>query len=174
MTSCATVGFIAACLLIGTGAVRAAVASSGPDADAAYAPLRVYNGKWRVAVKGAAPAILENHCARTGYFFACEQVLGGKPLALVVFRPESATATGWSYSTRVLLRSGDDTGAWGPLTIAGDTWIFGPGAAAGTPAARERTLNRIVDRNHIHFETQSSLDGTHWTPRSSGDEVRLR
>jgi hypothetical protein len=58
--------------------VLSAVAQSAarPAADP-YAPLRLYQGSWRIAAKdiaaGAKPDTLENQCALIGKFFSCQQ-----------------------------------------------------------------------------------------------------
>jgi hypothetical protein len=83
--------------VFGTAWSAATAASSKPAsvADDPYAPLKLYDGKWDVAMGGEKePTRLENHCARTGLFFMCEQVVRGKTGALVVFLPFAKTATG--------------------------------------------------------------------------------
>jgi hypothetical protein len=42
---------------------------------------------------------LVNHCAKTGVFFACEQVVDGKTADLVVFLPRGATGGTQHYRT---------------------------------------------------------------------------
>jgi hypothetical protein len=67
----------------------------GVDSDP-YAPLKLYDGSWEVKVSLPEPKTdhLENHCARTGLFYACEQVANGKTGALVVFLPVGKTSSG--------------------------------------------------------------------------------
>jgi hypothetical protein len=160
----------AAVLLSAVAIAAIGVAAPAPPVSDPYGPLRLYDGRWRFEPKGGAALALDNHCARTGLFFVCEQVLDGKPAALVVFRPETPTDTGWTYASQVVLPSGAGSGRWGPLIIAGDQWIFGP--AADDPLPQTRTLNHIVGPDHIHYETQTSADGKSWVTRSSGDEFR--
>ena len=65
-------------------------------ADDPYGPLRLYDGKWNIKTSDAEKNEMqvENHCTRTGLFFACEQVVKGKSEALVVFLPVAKMATG--------------------------------------------------------------------------------
>src|ERR1700690_4278040 len=71
----------------------------------AYEPLKLYDGKWEVSVAKPEKRIdqLENHCARTGTFFVCGQIVNGKTGALVVFLPTGKTSTGaQEYRMQVL------------------------------------------------------------------------
>src|ERR1035441_8341899 len=54
-----------------------------------YAPLRLYDGKWDLLPasgdKPGATVHIENRCAKVGEFFACNQIVNGKNMALVIF-----------------------------------------------------------------------------------------
>src|SRR5882757_8001161 len=55
-----------------------------------FAALAVYNGTWTVRAQhpfsgGAGPDTLINRCTSGQAFYTCEQVLNGKPTALVIF-----------------------------------------------------------------------------------------
>ena len=63
-----------------------------------YAPLQLYAGKWAVRDSAAGSHAIDNHCARTGVFFACEQVVDGKAEDLVVFLPTGAGPEGLDLS----------------------------------------------------------------------------
>jgi len=66
-----------------------AAAHTAPDP---YAALQVYDGVWRVrSGPDGAPQRTENHCARTGMFFRCEQMVGG---STVVLGPAGVTIDG--------------------------------------------------------------------------------
>ena len=69
--------------------VLAAIQRIAPVADDPYAPLKLYDGKWdSTTTIGPKEVIrIENHCARTGLFFVCEQAVNGKTEALTVFLP---------------------------------------------------------------------------------------
>ena len=137
-------------------------------ADNPYAPLELYAGRWTVTSSDGKITAVENRCARTGLFFACEQVVNGAAAALVVFLPRGRTGAGETYRTQALRADGATPGAWSDLTIAGDDWTY---AQAG-PAVRQRTLNHFSGSDHIHYEVQSSIKGKTWKTRTSGDEQR--
>ena len=134
----------------------------------AYAPLMRLQGRWSVTSGAGKTITLENRCAQTGLFLACEQVVDGTPAALVVFLPRGETKDGIIYRTQALRADGATPGPWYGLTIKGDDWIYAP-----IDKARDRTLNHFSGADHIHFETQTSSDGVTWTTQTSGDEVRL-
>lgn len=138
-------------------------------ADDAYTPLELYNGGWRVQKAGAAPDTLVNHCARTGFYYMCEQVVNGKTSALVVFVPADAPG---KYHSTVVLPSGEANGP-GDLTIDGNRWVYIGKSVDGNKTTWFRTTNIFTGKDHIHFEQAQSTDGTHWTTGRSGDEDRI-
>lgn len=141
--------------------------AAGQSAPDPYAPLQLYAGKWSVRDSAGGSHAIDNHCARTGLFFVCEQVVDGKPGALVVFLPTGAERAGLTYRNIALTAEGKGSPAWGPLVIQGDRWTYGGGDG-------ERTLNRFSGPDHIHFDVQSSKDGKTWTTTLSGEESRVR
>lgn len=139
-------------------------------AEDAYTPLALYNGGWRIQKPGtAAPDNLVNHCARTGTFYSCEQVVNGKTTALVIFVPGDAPG---KYHTQAVLPSGEATGR-GDLTIDGNRWEYLGKDVEGTKTTWYRTVNVFTGKDHIHYEQAQSTDGTHWVTGSSGDEDRV-
>jgi len=162
----------------GRSADAAAPAGSNPGsvADDPYAPLKLYDGKWDVAMGGEKePTRLENHCAKTGLFFMCEQVVKGKTGALVVFLPFSKTATGGEeYRTQALLADASPAGEWNKLTIESDKWIY---VWENTDAGKKtywRNINTFSGTDKIHFEIQRSEDGSTWKTQQSGEEQRVK
>ncbi len=143
-------------------------------ADDPYAPLKLYEGAWSAVTSGGKSTAIENHCARTGLFFACEQVVNGKPAALVVFLPRDRRQEGQVYLTQALTAGGDKPGPWHVLTIDGDRWIYADAGRPRAKARRERTVNTFSGTDYIHFEIQRSTDGKTWTTMTSGDEHRVR
>lgn len=140
------------------------------SAEDAYTPLELYNGSWRIQKTGAAAADnLINHCARTGLYYVCEQVVNGKTAALVVFVPADAPG---KYHTQAILPSGEAMGR-GDLTIEGSRWVYLGKDVEGSKSTWFRTINIFTGRNHIHFEQAQSTDGTQWTTGGSGDEDRV-
>src|SRR5580704_8693683 len=97
-----------------------AAALAAPDDP--YAPLNLYGGDWIVVSSHAKTTRVENHCARTGLFFVCEQVLNGKSTALVIFLPEGRSDDGQTYRTQTLGADAGAVGPWRRLSIDGDRW----------------------------------------------------
>ncbi len=147
-------------------AMIAPAAIAAPDA---YKPLQVYAGRWSVVTSKNKIVTVVNSCAQTGLFFVCEQSIDGASKALVVFLPREATESGGRYRTQTLGASGGAPGPWFSLTIKDAEWISAPDGAE----PRERTLNHVVDADHIHFDVQKK-SGETWTTTLSGDETRLK
>jgi hypothetical protein len=153
-------------------------ASAGPAASLAddpYAPLRLYNGKWElVSADKKGPKLIENHCAQTGLFFSCEQVLDGKTAALVVLLPMVKTASGGEdYRTQVLTPDAKPAGEWNKLTIEGDRWSYTWEATENGKKVQWRNVNTFSGSDRIHFEIQSCADGANWQTQQQGDEHRI-
>lgn len=153
------------------------IAAVGPSAQAAappdpYEALKRFDGVWRVTTSGGRTRTIENHCARTGLFFVCEQVVGGETAALVVFLPKGRKESGETYRIQTLTAAGDAPRAWRQLTIEGDRWTYGDLEGAKGKGRRERVINTFSGPDYIHFETQVSTDGETWTTTRSGDENR--
>jgi len=140
-----------------------------------YAPLKLYDGTWeiRVSKPEAKTDHLVNHCAQTGLFFSCEQVVNGKSTALVVFLPIGTSSNGAEeYRTQPLLASGAPGGEWGKLTILGDNWLYTWDSQDSKKLVHWQVKNHFTGKDRIHFEVQSSEDGTNWNLQSAGDEQR--
>ena len=154
---------------------RATIEASTAVDEAAYAPLKLYDGKWEVAPSGdeKEPSRFENHCARTGLFFVCEQVVPGKPGALVVFVPVGKTAGGYEYRTKALVTESAPAGEWGKLTIEGQRWEYSWENANDGKKILWRNVNTFAGSDRIHFEIQRSEDGQTWKTVKSGDEHRV-
>lgn len=152
------------------------------NADAAndpYTPVRLYDGNWELvpagADKPATPMRLENHCAKVGEFFACNQIVNGKNEALVVFLPTHALEKGgYAYRNQGLRTNGDSGGTWGDLEIVGDRWVYSNENNDKGKKTYHRTINVFSGSDKIHFEVQSSDDAVKWTTGMSGDEVRMK
>lgn len=132
-------------------------------------PLTVYDGSWTYTTTAAPakPDQLTNHCHMTVAFYTCEQVLNGKPVALLVF---VATDTAGVLRSSVILPSGSSAGAASELTLAGSHWTFLRKDAAGVSY---RVENYILDHDHIRSEQYKSTDGTSWQKTGEGNETRV-
>ena len=155
--------------------VAAPLHAAPAAADDPYAPLKLYDGAWIIESSDGKTTRVENHCARTGLFFACEQVVNGKPEALIVFLPRGRTADGQTYRTQALTAGAGRPGPWYYLVIDGEHWIYSARAAADKDhPSRERTVNDFSGPDRIHFAVQTSKDGKTWNTTLSGDERRVR
>lgn len=117
-------------------------------ADDAYAPLKVYAGRWSLLSSKGKTMRVENTCARTGLFYVSEQALDGASKALVVFLPQGGTEAAATYRTQTLGADGAEPGHWFRLTITGADWVYAPEGVD----PRQRTLNHVIDADHIRYE----------------------
>lgn len=150
--------------------------ASAPIDEAAYTPLKLYDGKWEIsaAADEKEPSRFENHCTRTGLFFVCEQVVPGKPGALVVFLPVGKTEAGYEYHTKALVTDSAPAGDWGKLTIEGQKWVYSWDYTGDGKKTLWRNVNTFTGADQIHFEIARSEDGQTWKPVKSGDEHRVK
>ena len=159
--------------------VTAVAANAADLANDPYAPLRLYDGKWDVIMassdRAADPVHLENHCAKVGEFFACDQVVNGKNTALVVFLPVGPLENGgYAYRNQTLWMERSGSGGWGNLEIVGDRWVYSSEENDSGKKIYHRTVNVFSGNDKIHFEVQRSDDGAKWTTTMSGDEARAK
>jgi hypothetical protein len=152
------------------------MAASAPVFGPAFGPMRVYEGTWTVvsahtmAGEGR-PDTIVNHCNEGTAFYTCEQIVNGKPLALIVY---TATDDPTKFHTQPVFPSGQAAGR-GDLTVAGDHWTFlGSGTDDGGKQVFYRTENYFTGRDKIHFEQYESGDNKTWVKKNSGDEVRVQ
>jgi len=150
--------------------------AGAPVDDAAYAPLKLYDGKWEVNPSGDEKELsrFENHCARTSEFFVCEQVVPGKPGALIVFLPIGKTAGGYEYQTKALITDAAPAGDWGKLTIEGQRWVYSWESTNDGKKIEWRNVNTYTGADQIRFEIGRSEDGQNWKTVKSGDEHRVQ
>ncbi|MDQ2949761.1 MAG: hypothetical protein M3Y27_28115 [Acidobacteriota bacterium] len=138
-----------------------------------YASLWRYQGTWQVTPKshpaGAKPDVLINQCSILGQFFACGQNVNGQPDGLVVFIPNGKPG---HFYTQTIMPEGRATGR-DDLEISGNSWTYSSRRDEGGKTTFYRTTNKFADKNHIHFEQAESTDGTQWSVKNSGDEVRV-
>jgi hypothetical protein len=165
------VAFVALGAVCAAGPIHAVPAA----ADNPYAPLQLYDGGWIVESSDGKTTHVENHCARTGLFFACEQVVNGKPEALVVFLPRGRTEEGQTYRTQALKADAGPPAPWYHLVIDGEHWVYSAGADKDKHRPlHERTVNDFSGPDRIRFAVQTSKDGKTWTTTLRGEERRAR
>jgi hypothetical protein len=150
-----------------------ASAAEATTASPSFSDLTVYDGAWTITsphtlAGPGKPDTLVNHCNKNTAFYSCEQVVNGKPSALIVFVPAVAPLT---YYSQPILPDGHATGR-GDLTISGDHWTFLGKDVEGDKTTWYRTENYFTGRDKIHFEQFESTDNKTWKLTNSGDEVR--
>jgi hypothetical protein len=146
-------------------------------ADDPYAPLALYDGKWdSTTTIGEKESVrIENHCARTGLFFVCEQMLRAKTGSLAVFLPVAKMASGGEeYKITGLSANGSAPGGWNKLTIEGDRWVYSWENTDEGKRVFWRNVNQFSGADKIHFEIQRSDDEITWKTTKGGDEVRVK
>ena len=137
------------------------------------APLSAYNGSWTIVsphtlAGPGKPDILVNHCLHQTAFFTCEQVVNGKPLALMVF---VSSGEPHKFHTQPIFPNGQAVGR-GDLLLDGSHWTFSSKDVEPAKTTWYRTENFFKGPNAIHFEQYESPDGSNWTKTSEGDETR--
>ncbi len=147
------------------------LAAKAPKVDP-YAPVALYDGKWSVLATGKKkPDVLENHCAKTGRFYVCEQTVNGIAGSLIVFLPSGKPG---HYFTQALAPDALAKGR-GELVITGAHWEYTSQDADAGTTTHYRTLNDFSeDGATIHFDVQKSSDGVTWETTLSGVETRSK
>ena len=101
-------------------------------------------------------------------------MLNGKSQALVIFLPVAKLASGGEeYKNMGLPADASSSGGWGKVTIEGDKWTYFWESGEGAKKLQWRNVNQFSGTDKIHFEIQSSEDGTTWKTTMAGDEVRI-
>ncbi len=154
------------CLLVAPLMIAAPV-------DPVYAPLWLYQGIWQISPQNLAanakPDELKNECALVGKYFVCQQTVNGQAGALLIFIPAKQAGR---YYTQNVMPTGRASGR-GDLEISGDRWIYSSTWDQGGKTTYYRTTNVFTGKNHIHFEQAESGNGSEWSVKNSGDEVRV-
>ncbi|HEY4356564.1 MAG TPA: hypothetical protein VGN16_12505 [Acidobacteriaceae bacterium] len=142
--------------------------------ESAFAPLHVYEGTWNVHAQhpfsgGSGPDTLVNHCHEDQAFYTCEQVVNGKPAALVIY---TVSGEAGKFDVDNVLPNGhasSDT----DLLIRGGQWTYITNDAPHHPTFRVE--NTFHGPDAIHFEMFSTPDGGKtWTKVNEGDDTRVR
>ncbi|MGH7024999.1 MAG: hypothetical protein ACREEB_15615 [Caulobacteraceae bacterium] len=139
-----------------------------------YEALKAMNGHWIVTGAHGHTETIDNNCARTGLFFVCEQAVGGKPAALVIFLPKGHEERKLTFRTQTLTSAGDRPGPWRDLTIDGDTWTY---ADADRPVGAVRKVRTVITHSgpdYMHAEVQATMKGDNWIVLSSENFNRAR
>jgi len=162
-----------------SGAPSAAPATAqSVTADDPFSDLTIYDGNWTVHAThpwSGAPAgtaeRLQSRCKRFTLYFACEQTVNGKVLALIVY---TKGETRGHFNTRTIAPNGL-AGGRGDLVIDGTHWTYLDKPPASLTGPWSRVENVIVDRDHIRFEEfQSADEGKTWAQTNGGTEERVK
>jgi hypothetical protein len=156
-----------AALALALGAAPALAAGADP-----YAALAAMDGRWTRTPAGGRSQTIENRCHRTGLFFTCEQIVGGKPAALVVFLPRESQGKRQVFKVETLTAAGDRAAPWKELVIDGDTWTVSDLEHVHGKVRRQRTVLTYSGPDFVHDEVQASEDGESWKTVSAADQRR--
>ncbi len=168
-------GFVYGLMLVSLAMAQGAQPQASAPSDEAYVPLRLYDGSWQMTpADGKSPVVhIVNHCAKTGVFFVCEQVIDGKSMDLVVFQPTGAAGKTLQYKTAGLPIA-DKPSDWSLLEITGDRWVYSGDGTDNGVKVYWRTVNVFSGPDKIHFEVQRSTDLKTWDTKQSGEEARVK
>jgi len=170
---------VALAVIAMSGAPSAAPATAqSVTADDPFSDLTIYDGNWTVHAThpwSGAPAgtaeHLQSRCERFTLYFACEQTVNGKVLALIVY---TKGETRRHFNTRTIAPNGL-AGGRGDLVIDGTHWTYLDKPPASLTGPWSRVENVIVDRDHIRFEEfQSADEGKTWAQTNGGTEERVK
>jgi hypothetical protein len=147
-----------------------------PLATDPFKKLEIYDGDWTVRADrpwSGAPTgssdRLRSLCQRFSTYFACEQTVNQKPVALIVYTAAEAPGR---FHTRTIATDAR-AGGRGDLVLEGNRWTYLDKPPQGLKGPWSRTENTILDNNRIRFaEYQSSNEGKTWTQTNAGLEVR--
>lgn len=163
------------CLLLSLMSAAALAASPADGLDA----IAVYAGSWQIQMHhldtpyskaGIEHTRLHNQCWRGQAFYACEQVVDGKPAALVVFLRGKGSG---HYVTHAIPADGGHAND-GTLEIQGDRWTFPWQFDDHGKTIHARVVNVFDGHDAIDFRQEYSADGVHWTAMATGRETRVR
>jgi len=143
------------------------------------APLAAYLGRWhgvgtshatKYSPAGSSTADVECRWSAGGRFLACDmQILAGTDSI------EQLSAYAPADSGRFALYAvtpGGRPAYFSRVTIAGNTWTYAsPNAPAAGP--RWRTVNEWVTPGEMHWRTEYTEDGEHWTTTIEGVSTRI-
>ena len=159
-------------LLVGSLAAAGLSASVGAEATDPYVALKVMDGHWVATASNGHTRAIDNHCARTGVFFECEQSVNGKAAALVVFLPQQSGRRGLAYRVQTLTAAGDRPGPWRDLLIDKDRWTYGEAVRSPGHGRAELTIDTYSGPDFMHVEVEAQGNRGTWTTVSSGDLTR--
>lgn len=140
-----------------------------------FAPLAVYGGVWSVKAEhsfsgGTGPDRLENRCTAHMAFYTCEQVVNGRPSALLVFTLSKEPG---KFDVDTILPNGHASSNT-DLYIRGEHWTFLSHAEKPGDAVF-RVENTFRGTDEIHFEIfRSADDGKTWAKVNEGDDLRIK
>jgi len=155
--------------LLAALAISAAGIAAAGETDP-YEALKAMDGHWTVTAGSGRTREVDNSCARTGLFFACEQRVAGKPAALIVFLPRAHEERKLVFRTQTLTAAGDRPGPWRELTIDGDTWTYGD--LEHGEGRKQRTVVTFSGPDSMHAEVQIPIKDEDWRTISSESFTR--
>lgn len=136
-----------------------------------------YAGKWKIETEsfttpyskaGREARTLVNDCWKSGTYVACRQIVDDDPKVLIIF-----TCTGQGVCTSYQIPPDGSDAHSGRMTIDGDTWTFPWSTTEGGKTTWFRVVNVWSSAKAIEYRQEFSTDQVHWTPMSTGHEVKI-
>ncbi|GAC1391910.1 MAG: hypothetical protein NVSMB31_09590 [Vulcanimicrobiaceae bacterium] len=155
-----------------------ALVGAAPPSDDDLGKIAVYAGTWNTSIEHFATkyskarvdsASVTNACWRSNDYYACNQIVGGKSAALIVYTYDTA---GKVYHTHAVPKDGSPAQG-GELRIVGNTWTYPWKDHDGSKTVYIRILNTFRDPATIDFRQEVSLDNAHWTLTAQGVEHKV-
>jgi hypothetical protein len=147
--------------------VATPVLAAGSDP---YEALKAMDGHWTGTTATGRIQQIDNDCRRAGLWFVCDQSVGGKPAALVIFQPTGHGEGKLTYRVETLGSGGDRPGPRQELAIDGSTWTITD--AAGVGRRRTRTVVTHSGPDAMHAETQAEGKDDTWITLTSESFAR--
>lgn len=141
--------------------------------------LSAYQGTWDATVQdfdtayskaGTSHRTILNECWTSVAFFACGQIVDGKPKALIVYTYDPSRDI---YHTYEIPADGGPPSGGGTLMIKGSTWEYPSKFTYKGRSLQVRVINEFVSPSKINFRRQYSEDGHSWITISKGAESKL-
>jgi hypothetical protein len=153
----------------------ASLASAANGIDTIYA----YEGTWKCETEHFKTAYsepkkesttLRNDCWRSGGYFACDQFVDGKSVALIVFTYDAKEDVFHNYAVPV---DGGEASS-GKLLVKGNVWTFPWQATSKTNGQPIyfHVVNVFTTPDAIEYRQEFSSDQAHWTVMSKGVEKK--
>ncbi len=165
--------------LVGVAAISAPSFAADAYFPAGLDKVALYNGTWHLSADhfdtpfskaSHEETTLRNDCFRSAGFYACNQVVNGDSVAMLVFTYDAKADT---YTSHVVPASGGDGGT-GKLLIKDNVWTFPWESTDNGKTTYFHVINVMTGTDAIEYRMEFSTDKEHWTLMAKGHEARVK